>query len=233
MRPPEDVIRAGQRLSPDDFGAEFGRAWQELDRRFLKLECWQTYQEPLTRSLDLFLGGNRDDVLELLRHEAEPDHLLYAEVAQRQLEYARIRLAKLPLSRYLQWELWSYRVRAAMGERIVVVPMGPGVPLPNEQDFDFLLFDRTTALVHDYGADGLQVGGWLIRESRIIERLERRALHFAARAEPLPEFLRDLELPWLAGAEAVEGELDDGVGEVGGRGAATVAGRGGAVPLDQ
>jgi hypothetical protein len=233
MRPPEQVIGSARRLSLDDFGAEFRRSWRALDHRFLKLECWQAYQEPDARSLHLFLAGDRDNVLSQLRTEAEADHSLYAEVAQRHLDYARIRLTKLPLTRYLQWEVWSYRIRAALGERIVIVPTSPDVALPNEEDFDFLLFDRTTALVHDYGENGLQVGGWLVREPGVLERLERRALQLAAEAEPLPEFLRGLALPWLAGAEAVEGELDDGVGEGGGGWAAAVAGGGGAVPLDE
>jgi hypothetical protein len=235
MRPPEAIIRAGRQLSLEEFGAEFGRAWRRLDRRFLKLECWQTYQEPAAKSLHEFLSGDRSNVIGLLRREAGADAFVYDEVAQRDIDYARIRLVKLPLTRYLSWEMWNYIVRATLGERIVLVTVRPDVPLPNEVDFDFLLFDRATALVHDYGDDGLQVGGWLVREPTILRRLEARALELRRQAESLADFLRrDVGLPWLPGAEAVEGEADDRVGEVGGRGGAVpVTGLRGAVPLDQ
>jgi hypothetical protein len=233
MRPPKGVVQGGRRLSLDEFGAEFQRAWLRLDRRFIKLECWQTYQEPATESLPEFLRGDRRRVLELLRTEAAADGVLYADVARRGVEYARVRLARVPLSRYLEWELWSYRVRQCLGERILLVSVGPGLPLPNERDFDFLLFDRSVALVHDYGEDGLQVGGWLVDDPPVLRQLERRALEREREAEPLADFLRRVELPPLPGAEAVEGEPDDGLGKVGGRAAVPVAGLLGTVPLDQ
>jgi hypothetical protein len=213
MRPPEEIIRAGQRLSLEDFGAEFGPAWRRLDRRFLKLECWQTYQEPAARSLDEFLGDDRGHLLDHLRHEAEADDVVYADLRRRDIDYARIRLAKVPLTRYLEWEMWSYAVRAKLGERIVVVRVRQDVPLPNEEDFDFLLFDRATALVHDYGDDGLQVGGWLVREPRILRQLEGRALERRRQAEPLAGFLQRVHVPGLPTAGTVAGEPHQSVGQ--------------------
>lgn len=91
---------------------------------------------------------------------------------------------KVPLTRYLEWEWLSYSIRASMGERIVVVRHHGS--LPDEEHFDYLLFDSTAALVHDYGDDGLQVGGWLVREAGVIQRLEALALDLRGRAAPFP-----------------------------------------------
>lgn len=66
-----------------------------------------------------------------------------------------------------------------------------GPALPRRPLFDFLLFDRDTALVHDYGlgAVGKQTGGWLVRDQRAIEILEETALSARSRAVPLAEYV--------------------------------------------
>jgi hypothetical protein len=185
MRIPDRLIRAGQRLSVDEFGEEFVHAWRRRNHRFLKLECWQTYQEPGTRSLRAFLTGDHAQVERLLQAEADEDSFVYEEVARRKVDYARIRLVRLPLTPYLQWEMWNYQIRAKMGEHIQLVEMPPEVELPNDECFDFLLFDRSVALVHDYGDDGLQVGGWLVDDHRTLAELEHRALTLRSGAVPL------------------------------------------------
>lgn len=190
-RPPA-LVAAGTRLTLDEFQAEFRAAWAALRSRFLKVEAWQSYQElAATGSQQAFQRGDLARARELLQQEAEQDRPLYEDIKRRGLEYARIRLVKQPWSDYLRYELMAYEIRARMGENIVVVPTDPDVSLPNAEFFDLLLFDRDTALVHDYGTTdvGHQTGGWLIRDPQAIEDLERRALALRAQAVPLDRYL--------------------------------------------
>lgn len=189
-------------LTLDQFLAEFRTAWSRLRSRFLKLETWQSYQELAANvSQEAFRQGNLDRVRRLLRAEAEGDRPLYQDVKQRGLDYARIRLIKEPLTDYLRYELMSYQIRAEMGEPIVVVRTDPATPLPNADLFDLLLFDRETALVHDYGTAGVgaQTGGWLVRDREIIEELERRVLALREQAVPLHRYVAESRSPGLAG----------------------------------
>lgn len=190
MQPPEWALEASTRLGLEEFGMCFADAWAALESRFLKLECWQAYVEAEgAGSQEAF---NRDDVStahELLRREAETDRPLYDEVRQRGISYARVRLVQEPLTPYLKYELMSYRIRAAMGENIEVVRFDPAVRLPNEQYFDFLLFDQRTALIHDYGEDGRQSGGWLIKNTNVIVRLAETTAALRRTAMPLEEFV--------------------------------------------
>jgi hypothetical protein len=195
MQIPDSVGAFGRRLSLEEFHSEFLAAWQRLDRRFLKLECWQTYQEPATESLRAFLRGDRRRVDALLLTEARRDGFLYDEVVQRGLDYARIRLVQKPLTPYLAWEMWNYQVRERMGESILIAELPPSVELPNNEFFDFLLFDRSVGLVHDYGDDGLQVGGWLVSDQAMLAELETRALALRDRAVPLAAWLRTAAKP--------------------------------------
>src|SRR5882672_4909722 len=163
MYPPSWVLANSTRLDLGEFGVAFASAWSRIESRFLKLECWQAYQElEATESQTAYDRGDVEAARELLQHEAEADRPLYEDIRRRNIEYARVRLVREPLTAYLEYELLSYRIRAEMGENIEVV-CETRQHLADEQSFDFLLFDRHTALDHDYGNGevGLQTGGWL------------------------------------------------------------------------
>jgi hypothetical protein len=194
MLPPQWALRNSRRLDLEEFGSWFAEAWSQVQSRFLKLECWQTYQErEINKSQDAYNKGHVDKARELLRQEAEADRPLYEGVRARGLDYARIRLVQEPLTPYLEYELMAYRVRDDMGETIEIVRCGRELSLPNDEYFDFLLFDRHTALIHDYGDEGLQSGGWLTTDSDVIVSLQRVATDLRRSAIPLREFVAGLK----------------------------------------
>jgi hypothetical protein len=162
MQPPTWAVQGSTRLNLDEFGACFAQAWAGLKSRFLKLECWQTYVEAeANQSQEAYNRGDVPKARELLQHEAEADQRLYEEVRQRGINYVRLRLVQEPLTPYLEYELIGYQIRATMGENIEVVHCDAKLQLPNEDYFDYLLFDHDAALIHDYGKLGRQTGGWL------------------------------------------------------------------------
>ncbi|GIF05323.1 DUF6879 family protein [Actinoplanes siamensis] len=192
MHPPAWALANSTRLDFDEFGVAFASAWSQLKSRFLKLECWQRYWEAEgNRSQTAYDRGDIDTARELLRAEAEVDRPLYQDIRTRGIEYARVRLVQEPLTPYLKYELLSYRIRADLGENIEVVRRDDDARLPSEGHFDFLLFDRTTALIHDYGSAevGRQTGGWLTRDSNVIARLEQTVADLRQQAVPLNEYL--------------------------------------------
>lgn len=192
MIPPTWALKGSVRLDLDEFQSEFSRAWPKAGSRFIKLECWQQYREQeASRSQDEYSRGDIPRTRELLRVEAEADRPLYEDVRRRGIGYARIRLVQQPLTPYLKYELMAYEIRAEMGENIEVVRWGPASRLPDEDNFDFLLFDRHTALIHDYGSGeiGVQTGGWITHDADVIASLEIRAAALRRIAVPLPVFL--------------------------------------------
>ena len=191
MHPSQRVLAHGKRLSLEEFATNFRDAWSRLQSRFLKLECWQAYQEqPHNVSQQAFQRGETDRARALLRQEAEKDRRLYQDIEERGFDYARIRVVQEPLTDYLAYEMMSYRIRASMGETIVIRVVDGDLRLPNEELFDLLLFDRHTALVHDYGLGevGAQTGGWLVGDEPTIDYLEEIALSARRHAVPLERF---------------------------------------------
>jgi Family of unknown function (DUF6879) len=192
MYPPSWALAGSTRVDFDQFAAEFSHAWSRIQSRFLKLECWQQYQEAETNeSQAAYNRGEVEAARELLQQEAEADRPLYEDVNRRGIEYARVRLVQEPLTAYLRYELLSYGIREQMGENIEVVRCDPVLRLPNDEYFDYLLFDHDTALIHDYGTGevGRQTGGWVTQDTTVVARLEAAITSLRANAEPLARYL--------------------------------------------
>lgn len=167
------------------------RHWAGVRTQLVKSECWQTYQEPETRSWHEYQIGNYAEVPGLLHEEASFDLPIYEAAVKNETPFIRVRLVNFPLSQYVTFEMWNYIVRARLGEtiEIMVVPADDRRPLPNHTYFDFLLFDDQAALVHDYGLDGLQVGGWVTSAQPTLRRLADTAARARENATPLDVFL--------------------------------------------
>lgn len=190
IEPPDWVLAGAQRLDLKEFGQAFIESWRKINSTLQKTECWQTYQEPETKSWSEYRRGNFGRVLPLLEAEADYDQEVYEDVKTKDKSFIRLRLVKRPLSEYLEFEIWNYLVRARRGETIMMADLSTdGRPLPNHSYFDFLLLDEATALIHDYGTDGLQVGGWVTRVPEVIERLKVQAKVIQDQSVPLREFI--------------------------------------------
>lgn len=186
MRPPQWALKNSRRLELDEFGWRFSIAWARTQSRFLKVECWQTYEELVgNRSQSAYDQGDLRTAQILMRQEAEADRSLYDDIENRRIDYSRIRLVQEPLTHYLRYEMEAYRIRAELGENIEIVRCHSGIRLPNAEHFDFLLFDRHTALIHDYDPRGRQTGGWITRDADVISLLERLAVRLRRTAVPL------------------------------------------------
>jgi hypothetical protein len=190
IRPPEWAVGNATRLTMKGFGEAFARNWRSSTDGMFKVEAWQTYQEPDTKSLRAFENGRFQEVRSLVEAEAGLADFFYEDIQGKDLSSVRARIVKLPLSPYLEWEFWNYRIRIRLGELVRVVDYtGAPESLPNQSYFDFLLFDRTRALVHDYGTDGLQIGGWEVASGEAIDHLSSIADELRIQSIDLESFI--------------------------------------------
>lgn len=169
-----------------------------------KVEVWQTYKEPDTQSLRAFEKGEYGLVQGLIEEEAARlDGFVYDDIRSKGRLFTRFRLVKLPLSEYLEYEFWNYRVRAGLGEVVHVVDQtGTEGSLPSCSNFDFLLFDDEVALIHDYGMDGLQVGGWLVATRDALDRLASIVTNLREQSVALETFIGAHQLRLAGEAQA-------------------------------
>jgi hypothetical protein len=198
FRPPEWALQNAVRLDMREFALAFSDSWRSAVSGMEKVETWQTYQEPETQSLAAFENADYRRVGQLVEEEAKLDGFVYDDVQHKGRSFVRQRIVKLPLTSYLEWEFWNYRIRARLGEIVQVIDhTNSRDDLPNASFFDCLLFDNNIALVHDYGTDGLQVGGWLVTSQVVLDRLAGTIAGLKAQSVPLETFIAEkrIELP--------------------------------------
>lgn len=193
MRPPSWAIESARRLDLGEFGQCFKDLMHRLETDFFKVEVWQTYQEPGTASLEAFESGDLTRAESLVRAEADAEIDVYRTFRRKGVPFARLRVIEQPLTAYLRWELLNYVVRSEprYGEDVRTVDVtGQVERLPDADHFDFIVFGAEGALVHDYGTEGLQTGGWLVLETEVLDRISGIARDLRARSRPLSDFVQ-------------------------------------------
>ena len=153
----------------DEFFAAFSDAWGATTGQVLKLETRQIYKEPGNASLGAFLEGDVPLAIARLPDYRKGDLELYADLERRNIEFIRCRPIVQPITEYLRWELECYRFNAKHGEKIYFLDRTD--IFDTLALHDFIVFDRSVAVIHDYNEDGLMKGGWVTREEEKIDAL--------------------------------------------------------------
>jgi len=99
---------------------------------------------------------------------------LYEDVRTKGIRWVRVRIVQLPLSDYIaQYEFAAYRESSRLGEEIRFVDEESLSRRLREKGLiDYLEFDDSVVLVHNYDDQGLQHGGWIIEAPDAIERIQ-------------------------------------------------------------
>lgn len=113
---------AGEVMSLEDYYADFESNFTAA-REFWKLERGQEFAEPGNASWEAFNRGDWQESMRLLEEQRADLIDYYAEAAARGLRAHRIRIVKLPLTPYLQWELNALKIRDEAGGLIRVLKL--------------------------------------------------------------------------------------------------------------
>lgn len=80
------------------------------------------------------------------------------------VSFNRIHLIKHPISKYIEFEYYSYYVNSALGENIYCKNYDVCY---NFRLYDFMIFDDNRLLINDYDKDGNLIGGWNLKEGNL------------------------------------------------------------------
>lgn len=175
---------ASVKLDLDGLDREFDKAWFQLKRRFFKLETLQQYDETGTPVYDAWMNGDTARLQELARQRVEDQSEIYDYLRAHGVEFVRLRILRLPVSEYVRFESEVYRYATEAGETILGINEAE---LPSEHQgrlIDYLLFDDSTVLVHDYDSAAVLNGSWLIEKRDRVKKYEDVAEELLKLAEP-------------------------------------------------
>ncbi len=112
---------SGRVLDPDEvFRADWARCWPPIGT-FYKLERLQYFDERGFPSWDAFARGQWEEALAELEKDRPNVVAEHAEDRVSNVTSYRVRVVELPVSPYVQWELYALMIRAECGEKIRVV----------------------------------------------------------------------------------------------------------------
>ena len=178
---PECVSR---RIEPDQLWPEFKRLWDQIGQRFFKVERLQAYAEPGDPSYEAFLRGDMESAVAHLEERIGGEAELFLDMCRRHFQYVRLRMVELPLTPYLRYEFKSYPIGARYGQRVVVLNLEDGDNRATFSDVgELMVFDDFACMIHDYDAEGLMKGTWIIEGKdgvapyvELVNRLEERSV---------------------------------------------------------
>lgn len=154
----------------DDSTIIFNNLWDELQISFKKFECQQEYDE--SSECPIFDFINKDyltfskKLLELKKRE-EP---YYANCVNKGILLQRMHLIKFPITKYIEFEYYSYYISSSLGENIFYNIYDK---YTDEELCDFMIFDSKYLIINDYNSNGKLLGAWHIEDEEIIKKIER------------------------------------------------------------
>lgn len=179
----------GDRLSLDDYIADFTERFEGPAADCWKLERRQTFVEQGSASYDAFARGDWAEALRLIDERKPALREYHEQLAERGLDVRRVRVVEQPVSPYLIWELNSLRQRRELGELIrvaghdLVAPHEAGGALPEVVGID-------EAVVYQvlYDDDGVATGAIRSTEREQVARWRGVFVALFDRSEDIADF---------------------------------------------
>jgi hypothetical protein len=103
------------------YHADFRRVYGSGIRSLNKLERGQHFKERGFASWEAFAAGEWDDALSLIEEKRDVYMRQFREAARLKIRERRLRVVELPVTPYVQWELFVLRLRVELGDHIKVL----------------------------------------------------------------------------------------------------------------
>lgn len=177
-------------LGLDDYVEDFYRASADLDGPIWKSERAQVFSEPGNPSWEAFASGRWDEAVDLAGAGSAELKAYFADLDARGCPFYRVRVAELPPTPYLQWEMHVIRTRALAGERIRVVTPDLLAPVESRHGRlpELVILGTRAGYLVDYSGDGVATGAHRFTDGQAMDRCIRLLTDLYARGEDLAAF---------------------------------------------
>jgi hypothetical protein len=179
---------AGEHMELPAYYADFLENYSRT-HEFWKLERGQVYAEPGNESWEAFDRGDWEESLRLLEMSREGLASYFREAKGRGTVGRRIRIAALPPSAYLQWELHVLRVRDELGEPIHVLLDTEVAALEDQEPLpDIYTMDSDIMYQAVYDASGVLQHAVKYTDRDLVHSCHRLIADLYGQGEPIGEF---------------------------------------------
>lgn len=158
------------KLNTEQYSIEWDKAWNNLKTEWVRIEALQDYSgEDESESLSAWIAGDRTKSIELLNTNEEWIKS-FQKKGKAGIKLTRIHIVEYPLSKYLEWEIESYK-------KISIPICGEQVFLVNKEvvkdlnPVDLTFFDDSDILFNRYDKFGKFIGGDILKDKVEIDIL--------------------------------------------------------------
>jgi hypothetical protein len=185
-RPLGDAV--GERMELPRYYADFRRNFRHA-QKFWKLERGQVFAEPGDLSWEAFDAGDWDEAMHLLEERREDLKHYHEENTEAGTETRRIRIVSLPVTPYLQWELYLLKIRDETGGPIRILPARAIADLEDQGPLpDIYTMDGTVMYQAVYDERGVLEYALRYTDQTLVRQCRDFIADLYARGEPISNF---------------------------------------------
>ena len=174
-------------VSSEEFGSLFDTEWERMSSRFFKFESHQFYDEGDGGPFSHYLAGNEKLFINSLKEAREEDRPFNEDAIKRGVNLTRIHSIRLPMSKYIEFECYSYILSDLQGEDIFLAEEDSIFYTMKYTPPDFILFDSSCLFMQDYDNRGVLKGVWVSRDKKVIGSAANAYLSVMDIAKPFKE----------------------------------------------
>jgi hypothetical protein len=167
---PGDAVNGKCRyLSLNDYHRQFVESWNQAKNLILKLETLMDYCLDHNNSDYIFFIQDSTDafIRELTSYWNSEARESYKRLTRGELSFKRLHTIEQPLSKYIEYEYYSYVASEVLGEEIRIIDKSNTLA-GDKLNEDFVIFDGYEMYIQDYGEKGNLHGAWHVTDSAVI-----------------------------------------------------------------
>ncbi len=138
----KEIKKSSTIINEKDLNTIFDNAWLNMEKSFYKLETRQFYLCDMNKNYKDYIKGNKESLIKELKEFNNGWPTMLNE--KHEIDLKRLHLINLPLSEYLNYEMYFYLINEKHGEKIKCLET-KGIELD-----DFIIFDNKEILISSY-----------------------------------------------------------------------------------
>jgi hypothetical protein len=179
----------GQVFDRPSYHADRRRTEQEVPGTVWKLERSQVFREPYDPSWQALIEGRWDDALVLHEEDRAAARSEHGRHRENGVEFRRLRIVENPVTPYLQWEMYFFRILVEEGFELRVLDSGHVSDLERDRPLPELLVHGDQVLYQvRYDERWTPSGARRVDDPEVVGPVQEEIAKLWAQGEPLMDY---------------------------------------------
>lgn len=164
-----EIKNGAKLIKESEFDCLFDELWSKAKNKVMKLETEQQYECDMDFNYKKYLEKNYDELLNFFKEFS----INWPKILEnkRKLKFERLHLVKLPMTKYLEYEMYFYLMNEKAGEKIKCLTF-EGENIEYNGLMDFIIFDYKEIIINIHN-NGKYICSYYSNNSPLIQILSK------------------------------------------------------------